>query len=57
MKELDKLEKEKSNGERQLADEGFVSKAPPQVVAQRRARVQEVTLLIEKLRKQRDELA
>ena len=57
MKELDKLEKEKSNGERQLADEGFVSKAPPQVVAQRRARVQEVTLLMEKLRKQRDELA
>jgi len=55
-KELDRLEKEKSNGERQLADEGFVSKAPANVVEQRRVRVEELKALIDKLKKKLDEL-
>jgi valyl-tRNA synthetase len=48
-KELEKLEKEKAGGERQLADQGFIAKAPAQVVAQRKARVEELRELIEKL--------
>jgi valyl-tRNA synthetase len=55
-KELERLEKEKSNGERQLADEGFVSKAPANVVEQRRVRVEELKALIDKLKKKLDEL-
>ncbi len=55
-KELDRLQKELSNGERQLADEGFVSKAPANVVEQRRVRVQELKGLIDKLKKKLDEL-
>ena len=49
-KELDKLEKEKANGERQLANEGFTAKAPPQVVEKLRGRRAEVEVLIEKLK-------
>jgi valyl-tRNA synthetase len=55
-KELERLEKEKNNGERQLADEGFVSKAPAKVVEQRRVRVEELKGLIDKLKKKLDEL-
>jgi valyl-tRNA synthetase len=55
-KELEKLEKERESGERQLADEGFLAKAPPKVVAQRRARVEEVQSLIEKIRVKLQEL-
>jgi len=55
-KELEKLVKELTNGERQLANEGFMAKAPPQVVEKLRARVEEVKILIEKLRKKLDEL-
>ena len=56
IKELERLQKEKSNGERQLADEGFVSKAPANVVEQRRVRVEELKGLIDKLKKKLDEL-
>ena len=55
-KELEKLEKELANGEKQLADEGFTSKAPAKIVEQRRARVEELKVLIAKLRKKLDEL-
>jgi valyl-tRNA synthetase len=55
-KELERLEKEKNSGERQLADEGFVSKAPASVVEQRRVRVEELKALIDKLKKKLDEL-
>jgi valyl-tRNA synthetase len=55
-KEVEKLVKELTNGERQLANEGFMAKAPPQVVEKLRARVEEVKILIEKLRKKLDEL-
>jgi valyl-tRNA synthetase len=55
-KELERLEKEKNNGERQLADEGFVSKAPASVVEQRRVRVEELKALIDKLKRKLDEL-
>ena len=55
-KELDRLEREKSNGERQLADEGFISKAPANVVEQRRVRVEELKGLIDKLRNKLGEL-
>ena len=49
-KELEKLEKEKGNGERQLANDSFVSKAPPQVVEKLRGRVEELRVLIEKIK-------
>jgi valyl-tRNA synthetase len=49
-KELEKLEKEKGNGERQLSNEGFMSKAPQQVVEKLRARVEELSVLIEKIK-------
>ena len=55
-KELEKLEKELANGERQLSNEQFLSKAPSQVVENLRARVEELKLLIAKLRKKLDEL-
>jgi valyl-tRNA synthetase len=55
-KELEKVEKEMANGERQLADAGFTSKAPANVVEQRKARVEELRVLIAKLRKKLEEL-
>jgi len=55
-KELEKLENERVSAERQLGDEQFVAKAPPKVVEQRRRRLEEVNMLIEKLRKKLDEL-
>jgi valyl-tRNA synthetase len=55
-KELEKLEKEKSDKERQLANEQFVAKAPPHVVEKIRARVDELRILIDKIREKLDEL-
>jgi len=55
-KELEKLEKELATGERQLGNEGFLAKAPASVVEKLRARVEELKLLIAKLRKKLDEL-
>jgi valyl-tRNA synthetase len=55
-KELEKLDNEKASAERQLGDEQFVAKAPAKVVEQRRRRLEEVSMLIEKLRKKLDEL-
>jgi valyl-tRNA synthetase len=55
-KELDKLEKEEANGERQLANEQFVAKAPAHVVEKLRSRKAELEVLIEKLRSKVKEL-
>ncbi len=55
-KDLEKLEKEQANGERQLGNEQFVAKAPAQVVEKLRIRVGELKGLIEKNRKNLDEL-
>ncbi len=55
-KELEKAEKELANGERQLGNEQFIAKAPGPVVDKLRARVEELRILIEKLRKKLDEL-
>ncbi|HET8827597.1 MAG TPA: valine--tRNA ligase [Terriglobales bacterium] len=55
-KELEKAEKEVANGKRQLGNEQFVAKAPGPVVDKLRARVEELRILIEKLRKKLDEL-
>ena len=49
-KELKKLEGEQANGERQLGNEQFLSKAPAQVVEGLRKRKAEVELLIKKIR-------
>src|SRR6266404_3468158 len=49
-KELKKLETEQANGERQLGNEQFLSKAPAQVVDGLRKRKAEVELLIKKIR-------
>ena len=55
-KELEKLEKEKANGERQLANEQFVSKAPSHVVEKLRNRKLELEVLISKLKSKLREL-
>jgi valyl-tRNA synthetase len=55
-KDLDKFEKEKANGERQLGNESFVAKAPAPVVKKLRNRVQELSILIENTRKKLEEL-
>jgi valyl-tRNA synthetase len=55
-KELAKLEKEKADKERQLANEQFVAKAPAPVVQKIRARVEELKVLIEKIRSKLNEL-
>jgi valyl-tRNA synthetase len=55
-KELEKLEKEFANNQRQLNNEQFLSKAPAKVVEGLRSRAQEVTGLLEKLKRQLDEL-
>ncbi len=49
-KELDKLEKEFANNQRQLSNEQFLAKAPAKVVEGLRARAGELTLLLEKAR-------
>ena len=55
-KELDKIEKEFANNQRQLGNEQFLAKAPEKVVEGLRRRAQELTGLREKIRRQLDEL-
>jgi valyl-tRNA synthetase len=55
-KELEKAESEKANAERQLGNEQFTAKAPGHVVDKLRSRVEELRVLIEKLRNKLDEL-
>jgi valyl-tRNA synthetase len=49
-KELAKLEKEKENSDRQLANESFLAKAPGSVIEGIRRRNAELTTLIERTR-------
>ena len=55
-KELARLENERSNAERQLGNQGFLSKAPANVVEGLRKRKAELDVLIEKTRQALDEL-
>jgi len=55
-KELQKAENENANGERQLSNEQFIAKAPIHVVDKLRARVEELRVLIDKLKSKGDEL-
>ncbi|MGA8213312.1 MAG: class I tRNA ligase family protein, partial [Candidatus Sulfotelmatobacter sp.] len=55
-KELDKIEKEFANNQRQLGNEQFLAKAPEKVVEGLRRRAQELTGLRQKLKNQLDEL-
>jgi valyl-tRNA synthetase len=55
-KELEKIEKEISNGQRQLANEGFLAKAPAAVVEGIRRRQQELAVLREKTNSKLKEL-
>jgi len=47
-KELEKIEKDIANGERQLSNEGFLAKAPAKVVEGLRARAEELKVMREK---------
>jgi valyl-tRNA synthetase len=55
-KELDKLEKEFANNQRQLSNEQFLAKAPEKVVEGLRRRAEELVSLRDKIRKQMDGL-
>ncbi|MFZ0279346.1 MAG: valine--tRNA ligase [Candidatus Sulfotelmatobacter sp.] len=55
-KELDKIEKEFANNQRQLGNEQFLAKAPEKVVEGLRRRAQELISLREKINRQVDEL-
>ncbi|HEV3308593.1 MAG TPA: valine--tRNA ligase [Candidatus Sulfotelmatobacter sp.] len=55
-KELEKLEKEYANNQRQLGNEQFLAKAPAKVVEGLRRREQELIGLLDKIRKQIDGL-
>jgi valyl-tRNA synthetase len=55
-KELDKIEREISNGQRQLGNEQFLAKAPANVVEGIRTRAQELQVLREKTRTKLEEL-
>ncbi|HWY20819.1 MAG TPA: valine--tRNA ligase [Candidatus Acidoferrum sp.] len=55
-KELEKIEKEYANNQRQLSNEQFLAKAPEKVVEGLRRRAQELTALRDKVRSQLDEL-
>jgi valyl-tRNA synthetase len=55
-KELDKIEKEFANNQRQLGNEQFLAKAPEKVVEGLRRRAQELISLREKINRQLDEL-
>ncbi|HYK48412.1 MAG TPA: valine--tRNA ligase [Terriglobales bacterium] len=55
-KELDQIEKEIGNCQRQLSNEQFLSKAPAKVVEGTRARLMELEVLRAKIRNQLDEL-
>ena len=56
-KDLAKAEKELSGTERTLANEGFLAKAAPEVVAEKRARVEELTATVARLKEQLADLA
>jgi valyl-tRNA synthetase len=55
-KELDKIEKEFANNQRQLGNEQFLAKAPEKVVEGLRRRAHELISLREKINRQLDEL-
>jgi valyl-tRNA synthetase len=55
-KELEKLEKEFANNQRQLGNEQFLAKAPEKIVEGLRRREQELISLREKIKNQLDEL-
>jgi valyl-tRNA synthetase len=55
-KELEKIEKEIANGQRQLSNEQFLAKAPPQVVEGIRKRGQELLVVQEKTKSKLEEL-
>ena len=55
-KELEKVEKEKANNQRQLSNENFLAKAPTHVVDGLKRRAQELDVLIAKLKSQLNEL-
>jgi len=55
-KELEQIEKEIGNGQRQLSNQHFLAKAPAKVVEGMRTRAQELSVLREKARSKLDEL-
>jgi valyl-tRNA synthetase len=55
-KELDQIEKESANGQRQLSNEQFLAKAPAKVVEGIRKRAQELAVLREKVESKLGEL-
>jgi len=55
-KELDKLEKEFANNQRQLSNEQFLAKAPAKVVEGLRRRAEELVSLRDKIKSQLDQL-
>jgi valyl-tRNA synthetase len=55
-KELDKMEKEFANNQKQLGNEQFLAKAPAHVVEGLRRRADELVVLLEKARSQLKEL-
>jgi valyl-tRNA synthetase len=55
-KELEQIEKEFANGQRQLGNEQFLAKAPTMVVEGIRKRAQELEILREKVKSKLDEL-
>jgi valyl-tRNA synthetase len=55
-KDLEKIEKESANNQRQLSNQQFLAKAPEKVVAGLRRRAEELALLREKMKQQLDEL-
>ncbi len=55
-KELEKIEKEQANGQRQLSNEQFLAKAPAKVVEGLKTRAEELTLLRDKALAQLNEL-
>ncbi len=56
LKDAERFAKELSNGERQLQNEQFLAKAPPQVIEGIRKRMQELEILREKTRSKLEEL-
>ena len=55
-KELEQIEKESANGQRQLGNEQFLAKAPAKVVEGIRKRAQELEILREKVKSKLEEL-
>ena len=55
-KELEQIEKEIANGQRQLGNEQFLAKAPAKVVEGMRKRLTELEVLREKIRNSLEQL-